>query len=113
MTTRPWSEPKAHRSGVTAADGSDPTLASQGIDTTGYQEARFDIVLNSGTPTYPVEVQVLFWNNRQGKYFRGAKAQLTELPSALVVDCRGATIYCKVTQLSGTAPNITIDQALS
>lgn len=113
MGSYKWSQPNIHRSGVTAADGADPTVIAGAINSGEYEQARFDVSLNSGTPTYPIELQVLFWNNRLSKFMRGAKAQLAELPSALVVDCRGAIIYCKVTALSGAAPNITIDYALS
>jgi hypothetical protein len=108
-----WSVPITHRSGVTAADALDPAAVSSGIETGEYDQCRFDVFLNSGTVTYPVELQVLFWNSRLGKFVRGAKAQLTELPAAVVVDCRGAVIFCKVTALAGTNPNITIDFSLS
>ena len=108
-----WSVPINHRAAVTQADAADPAAASAGIDTTEYSQCRFDVSLSSGTPSYPVELQVLFWNSRLGAFVRGAKSQLSELPAAVVVDCRGATVYAKVTQLAGTNPSIAIDYSLS
>ena len=109
----PWSVPKAHRTGLTAVDASDPVTNADAIDTGESEQCRFDVSLNSGTPTYPVEVQVLFWNDRLGAYVRGATASLSELPASVTAAVRGAKVFCKVITLAGTAPNITIDFALA
>jgi hypothetical protein len=109
----PWSVPKAHRTAVVAVDASDPVVNTGAIDTGEAELCRFDISLNSGAPTYPIEVQALFWNERLSAYVRGAKGTITELPSSLAVECRGAKVYCKVVTLAGTSPNISIDYALA
>ena len=105
-----WSTPVAHRTAITAADATDPT--SGGIDCGEYTEARFDIVKNSGTVT-ALEVQLLFWNSKQAAFMRGSKLTVDELPKAIVTDVRGATVFLKVTTLTGSSPNISIDYSVS
>ena len=105
-------EPKLHRSGVTAVDTADPADTSGAVDTKGYKECRFDITI-TGTIT-SLEVQVLFWNPRQEKWWGGGKRTFTSTGQyALVVDCRGATIFLKVTAFSGTSFSLLADYTLS
>ena len=57
--------PQAHRSNITAVDATDPADASGGVDCAGYEYCRFDITI-TGTGFTSLDVQVLFWNSRQG-----------------------------------------------
>ncbi len=104
--------PKLHRSGVTAVDTADPADTSGAVNTKGYKECRFDITI-TGTIT-SLEVQVLFWNPRQEKWWGGGKRTFTSTGQhALVVDCRGAIIFLKVTAFSGTSFSLAADYVLS
>ena len=106
-------QPKLHRSGVTAVDSADPADTSGAIDTKGYKECRFDITI-TGTGFTSLEVQVLFWNPRQEKWWGGGKRTFTSTGQhALVVDCRGAIIFLKVTAFSGTSFSMSADYTLS
>ena len=103
---------KLHRSGVTAVDTQDPAVDA-GIDAKGYKECRFDIII-SGTDFTSLEVQVLFWNPRQEKWMGGGSRTFTSTGQhALVVDCRGAIIFLKVTAFSGTSFSLSADYTLS
>ncbi len=105
-------QPKLHRSGVTTVDISDPADISGAIDAKGYQECRFDITI-TGTIT-SLEVQALFWNPRQQAWWSGGKKTFTSTGQhALVVDCRGAIIFLKVTAFSGTSFSLSADYILS
>ena len=105
-------QPKVHRSGVTAVDSADPADTSGAIDSKGYKECRFDVTI-TGTITR-LEVQVLFWNPRQEKWWGGGKRTFTSTGQhALVVDCRGAIIFLKVTAFSGTSFSLSADYVLS
>ena len=107
-TTRPI----LHRSGVTTVDTSDPADTSGAVDTKGYKECRFDISL-SGT-IESLEVQTLFWNERQGKWMGGGRRTFTTTGQhALAIDCRGAIIFLKVTAFSGTSFSLSADYILS
>jgi hypothetical protein len=104
--------PLAHRSNVTAVDGSDPA-ESAGIDTSGYRECRFDVNV-SGTGFTSLEVQALFWNARQGVWFGGGKLLLAATGKhALVADCRGQKVFLKVTAFTGTSFSLSVDYSLS
>lgn len=106
-------QPRLHRSGITAVDSSDPADTSGAVDTKGYQECRFDITI-TGTNFTSLEVQVLFWNSRQGKWMGGAKRTVTATGQyALVLDSRGAIIFLKVTAFSGTSFSLSADYVLS
>jgi len=103
---------KLHRSGVTAVDTSDPEVTA-GVDTAGYKECRFDITI-SGTNFTSLEVQVLFWNPRQEEWMGGGSRTFASTGQhALVVDCRGAIIFLKVTAFSGTSFSLSADYTLS
>ena len=105
-------ESKLHRSGVTAVDTADPADTSGAVDTKGYKECRFDITI-TGTIT-SLEVQVLFWNPRQEKWWGGGKRTFTSTGQhALVVDSRGAIIFLKVIAFSGTSFSLSVDYILS
>jgi len=105
-------QPKLHRSGVTTIDTSDPADISGAVDTKGYKECRFDITI-TGTIT-SLEVQTLFWNPRQEKWMGGGERTFASTGQhALVVDCRGAIIFLKVTAFSGTSFSLSADYVLS
>jgi hypothetical protein len=106
-------QPKLHRSGVTAVDESDPADTSGAIDSEGYNECRFDITV-TGTDFTSLETQVIFWNPRQQKWFGGSKRTLTSTGQhALVAESRGAIIFLKVTAFSGTSFSLDADYSLS
>ncbi|HEX77494.1 MAG TPA: hypothetical protein G4O03_03660 [Dehalococcoidia bacterium] len=105
--------PLVHRSGVTAVDAEDPADISGAVDCAGYEQCRFDITI-SGTDFASLEVQAIFWNSRQSKWFGGAKRELTKTGQhALVVEVRGAVVFLKVTAFSGTSFSLSADYALS
>jgi len=106
-------QPRVHRSNVTAVDSADPADASGGIDTKGYEQCRFDITI-TGVDFTSLEVQALFWNPRQSKWWSGGKRTFTSTGQhALAVDCRGAIIFLKVTAFSGTSFSLSADHILS
>ena len=106
-------QPKLHRSNVTAIDTADPADTTGAVDTKGYKECRFDITI-TGTDFTSLEVQALFWNPRQSKWWAGGKRTFTSTGQhALVVDCRGAIIFLKVTAFSGTSFSLSADYILS
>lgn len=84
-----------------------------GVDNKGYKECRFDLTI-SGTDFTSLEVQALFWNVRQEKWMGGGKRVFTATGQhSLVVDCRGAIIFLKVTAFSGTSFSLSADYVLS
>lgn len=106
-------QPRVHRSNVTAIDSADPSDTSGAVDAKGYKECRFDITI-TGTGFTSLEVQALFWNPRQSKWMGGGKRTFTSTgQQAIVVDCRGAIIFLKVTAFSGTSFSLSADYALS
>ena len=106
-------QPKLHRSNVTAVDTADPADTSGAVDCKGYKECRFEITI-SGTGFTSLEVQALFWNPRQEKWFGGGKRTFASTgQNALVVDCRGAIIFLKVTAFSGTSFSLSADYVLN
>jgi hypothetical protein len=108
-----WTEPVLHRSNVTAPDAEDPVGTANAVDSGGYQCCRFDIAI-SGAGFVSLEVQVLFWNSRQGKWFGGAKYEFTEIGQhAIVAEVRGAIVFLKVTAFSGTSLSLDADYSLS
>ncbi len=113
MTEIYSTQPRVHRSGVTAVDSADPSDTSGAIDAKGYKECRLDITI-SGTDFNSLEVQALFWNSRQEKWMGGGKRTFTSTGQhAPVVDSRGAIIFLKVTAFSGTSFSLAADYALS
>ena len=113
MTEVYTTQPKLHRSNVTSVDAADPADTSGAIDSQGYKECRFDITI-SGTGFSSLEVQSIFWNPRQEKWFGGGKRTFTATGQhALVVDSKGAIIFLKVTAFSGTSFSLSADYALS
>ena len=106
-------QPKIHRSGITAVDAADPVDASGGVNCKGYRECRFDITI-TGTGFVSLEVQVLFWNSRQGVWMGGGKRIFTNTGKhALVVEGRGNIIFLKVSAFNGTSFLLAADYALS
>lgn len=108
-----WTTPALHRSDVTAVDSSDPEGTEGAVNCAGYQCCRFDVSI-SGTDFDSLEVQVLFWNSRQSKWFGGAGRRFASIGQhAVEVEARGATIFLKVTAFSGTSFNLSADYMLS
>jgi hypothetical protein len=106
-------QPKVHRSAVTAIDASDPADTSGAIDTKSYSECRFDLTI-AGVNFQSLEVQALFWNPRQSLWMGGGKRTFTGVGQhALAVESRGGTIFLKVTAFSGTSFNLSADYVLS
>lgn len=106
-------QPKLHRSNVTTVDAAEPASVASGIDSQGYKECRFDITL-TGTDITNLEVQVLFWNTRQEKWFAGGKRTFDAAGNyALTVEARSAVIFLKITAFTGTDFSLSADQTLS
>jgi len=102
-----------HRQAVTAADSSDPTSASVGVNCTGYRRVRFDVDTSGSGGLTALKVQVLNWNGGAGKYFRGAEREFNQqelsqnpLP-ALEAEVRGAVVFLKV--VSATAGSLLLN----
>ncbi|GBD10983.1 hypothetical protein HRbin23_00633 [bacterium HR23] len=101
-----------HRSAVSAVDTADPS-GTAGIDTDGYEECRFDLDI-AGSGFTSLEVQVLFWNPRQGAWFGGGKRLFTAPGRyALAVSVRGQRVFLKVTAFTGTSFTLNVDYTLS
>ena len=109
-----FTTPAVHRRSVTAVDGSDPATAASGVDCAGYQYCRLDVEI-TGTGFTSLDVQVLYWNSRQSKWFGGASRQFaaTGKYALAVPDVRGAVIYLKVSAFSGTSFTLNADFCLS
>lgn len=108
-----WTVPQLHRSGVTAVDNEDPADTSGAVDAAGYQHCRFDITL-TGVDITSLDVQAIFWNPRQLKWFGGASRQFaTAGQHALLVEARGAVVFLKATSFSGTSFSLSADSSLS
>jgi hypothetical protein len=108
------STPVVHRASITAVDASDPVDDSGAVDCGGYETCRFDVTL-TGVGITSLDVQVLFWNPRQSKWFGGATRRLEVAGQyALVVpDARGAKLFLKVLAFSGTSFSLSADYILS
>ncbi len=106
--------PLVHRSGVTTVDSSDPEGTSGAVDCSGYEYCRFDITI-SGTGFNSLDVQVIFWNSRQSKWFGGASKRFTATGqyALAVADARGSVVFVKVTAFSGTSFTFSADYMLS
>jgi len=105
--------PKLHRDGVTSIDSADPADTSGAIDSKGYGKCRFDVTI-AGVDFTSLETQVIFWNPRQENWWSGGKRIFTSTGRhALMVDCRGAIIFLKVTAFSGTSFALSADYILS
>jgi len=113
MTEIYSTQPRVHRSGVTTVDASDPADTSGAVDTSGYEQCRFDITV-TGAGFTSLEVQALFWNPRQEAWMGGGTRTFTATGKhALVVDSRGAIIFLKVTAFSGSSFSLSADYVLS
>ena len=105
-------QPKLHRSGVTAVDTSEPGVTA-GVDTAGYEKCRFDITI-AGSGFTSLEVQALFWNPRQELWWGGGKRIFTCTGRhAMDVVSRGAIVFLKVTAFSGTSFSLSADYVLN
>lgn len=105
--------PAVHRSGVTAVDAADPVDTSGAVDCSGYQNCRFDIAI-TGTGFTSLDVQVLFWNSRQSKWFVGASRRFESTGNhSIMADARGGIVFLKVSAFSGTSFNLSADYLLS
>ena len=113
MTEIYTTQSREHRSNIAQVDSQDPADTSGAVDTRGYKECRFDITI-SGADFASLEVQALFWNERQEDWMGGGSRTFTATGKhALVVDSRGAIIFLKVTAFSGTSFSLSADYALS
>ncbi|MBI4308055.1 MAG: hypothetical protein HY684_04545 [Chloroflexi bacterium] len=105
--------PAVHRQNVVALDAADPADTSGAIDCAGFQQCRFDITL-TGTGFTSLDVQALFWNSRQGKWYGGASRSFTSTGQhALAVEARGGIVFLKVIAFQGTSFNLSADYVLS
>jgi hypothetical protein len=102
--------PIRHRSGLTAADPSDPSSPGEGVDCGGYRNVRFDLDTSGSTGLTALKVQLLVWDATAGKYFRGGERSFGQeelaanpIPS-LEAEVRGATVFLKV--VSATAASL-------
>jgi hypothetical protein len=106
-------QPKPHRNGVTTVDAADPADTGEAIDCRGYKECRLDIDI-SGEDIAGLQVQALFWNPRQQRWFGGGRRVFTNTGRhSLVVDSRGAMLFLKVTAFTGTSFSLQADYSLS
>ena len=111
--------PILHRSGLTAADPSDPTSASAGVDCSGYRNVRFDLDTSGSTSITALKVQLLVWDATAGKYFRGCECSFgqTELAAnpipSLEAEVRGATVFLKVVSATAASLSISVYASLS
>lgn len=106
-------QPKLHRTLVTQVDEADPLELSSGIVTAGYKEARFDITLE-GEDVNTLEVQLMFYNPRLNVWFGGSSFTFARAGCHTIsADTRGATIFLKVIDFSGTSFELTADCCLS
>jgi len=103
--------PILHRSDLTAADPSDPTSASDGVDCSGYRNVRFELTA--------LKVQLLVWDVTAGKYFRGGEHSFDQeelaanpIPS-LEAEVRGATVFLKVVSATAASLSISVYASLS
>jgi len=111
--------PILHRSDLTAADLSDPTSASDGLDCSGYRNVRFDVDTSGSTNLTALKVQLLVWDATAGKYFRGGERsfgqeELTANPiPSLEAEVRGATVFLKVVSATAASLSISVYASLS
>ena len=111
--------PILHRSGLTAADPSDPTSASAGVDCSGYRNVRFDVDTSGSANLTALKVQLLVWDATAGKYFRGSERSFGQeelaanaIPS-LEAEVRGATVFLKVVSATAASLSISVYACLS
>jgi hypothetical protein len=111
--------PVLHRSGLTAADPSDPTSVGEGLDCTGYRNVRFDVDTSGSIGLTALKVQLLAWDSTAGKYFRGAERSFGQgelaanpIPS-LEAEARGATVFLKVVSATATSLSVSVYASLS
>jgi hypothetical protein len=111
--------PILHRSGLTAADPSDPTSASAGVDCSGYRNIRFDVDTSGSANLTALKVQLLVWDATAGKYFRGSERSFGQeelaanaIPS-LEAEVRGAAVFLKVVSATAASLSISVYACLS
>jgi hypothetical protein len=111
--------PILHRSGLTAADPSDPTSAGEGVDCTGYRSIRFDVDASESTDLTALVLQLLVWDATAAKYFRGSERSFSQeelaanpIPS-LEAEVRGATVFLKVVSATAASLSISVHASLS
>jgi hypothetical protein len=111
--------PILHRSGLTAADPSDPTSTSEGVDCSGYRNIRFDVDTSGSIDLTALKVQLLVWDATAGKYFRGGERSFSQqelaanpVPS-LEAEVRGATVFLKVVSATAASLSISVYASLS
>jgi hypothetical protein len=111
--------PILHRSGLTAADPSDPTSTSGGLDCSGYRNIRFDVDTSGSTDLTALKVQLLVWDATAAKYFRGGERSFGQqelaanpIPS-LEAEVRGATVFLKVVSATAASLLVSVYASLS
>ncbi|MGE3857452.1 MAG: hypothetical protein AB7G21_10910 [Dehalococcoidia bacterium] len=101
--------PAAHRAGVTAADGGEPSSVADGVDAAGYQHVDFDVDVTLGGTSPMVEVAPLFYDATAAHWFRGDSAYYTASGRyRLRVEARGGVVFLQVVALTGTSPTLSL-----
>ena len=101
--------PAAHRSTVTAVDGSDPGSTASGVNAEGYQHVDFDVSVTLGGTNPMVEVAPLFYDATAALWFRGDSAYYTATGRyRLRVEARGTLVFLQVVALTGTSPTLSL-----
>ncbi len=101
--------PAAHRTSVTAVDGSDPASTSLGVNAEGYQHVDFDVSVTLGGTNPMVEVAPLFYDATAALWFRGDSAYYTATGRyRLRVEARGTLVFLQVVALTGTSPTLSL-----
>jgi hypothetical protein len=111
--------PILHRSGLTAADASDPSSAGEGVDCSGYRNIRFDVDTSGSSELTALKVQLLVWDATAAKYFRGGERSFGQeelaanpIPS-LEAEVRGATVFLKLVSATATSLLVSVYASLS
>ena len=101
--------PAAHRTSVTAVDGSEPGSVASGVNADGYAHVDFDIDVTLGGTDPMVEVAPLFYDATSTHWFRGESAYFTATGRyRLRADARGAVVFLQVVSLTGTSPTLSL-----
>lgn len=99
-----------HRTGLSAADGSNSDKKAEGVNCEGFNDIAVDVVKVSGTIT-DLDVEVLFWSETTGA-FVSQDAQITKADHTtgfqFVFESQGRIFWVKITTLTGTTPVVSI-----
>ncbi len=101
--------PVLHRNAITQVDASDPASAADGIPCDGFQYCDFDIQLTLGGTTPVLEVAPIFYDATADLWFKGESSFFSETGKyRLRSEVRGAIIFLKAIELTGTSPTMTL-----